>query len=93
MQTFIDIEDQQLNKLLFYTHAKNGTEAITKIIHDYLLQKDEVNTQLKNNHEVVMQQKDCLKNIQNRFSGIPKEISLVDELIAERRMEALKDFE
>ena len=32
MQTFIDIEDQQLNKLLFYTHAKNGTEAITKII-------------------------------------------------------------
>lgn len=62
MQTFIDIEDQQLNKLLLYTQAKNGTEAITKIIHDYLLQKDELNTQLKNNHLVVMQQKQSLKN-------------------------------
>ena len=34
MQTLIDIEEQQLNKLLFYTHAKNGTEAITQIIQD-----------------------------------------------------------
>ena len=32
MQTLINIEEQQLKKLLFYPHAKNGTEAITKII-------------------------------------------------------------
>ena len=54
MQTLIDIEEEQLNKLLFYTHTKNGKEAINKII-------------------------------QHRFSSIPKETSLVDELIAERR--------
>jgi hypothetical protein len=30
MQTLIDIEENQINKLLFYTHAKNGTEAINK---------------------------------------------------------------
>ena len=45
MQTTITIDDQQLNKLLFYTHAKNGTEAITQIIQDYLLQKDKLNNQ------------------------------------------------
>lgn len=87
MQTLIDIEEQQLNKLLFYTHAKNGTEAITKIIQDYLLQKDKLNNQVENNHFDVRQKKQLLKNIQNRFSSMPKEISLVDELIAERRLE------
>ena len=50
MQTLIDIEEQQLNKLLFYTHAKNGTEAITNIIQDYLLQKDKLSNQAENNH-------------------------------------------
>jgi hypothetical protein len=93
MQTLIDIEENQLNKLLFYTHAKNGTEAITKIIQDYLLQKDKLNNQVENNHLVVTQKKQLLQNIQNRFSSIPKEISLVDELIAERRFEALKELE
>ncbi len=93
MQTLIDIEENQLNKLLFYTHAKNGTEAITKIIQDYLSQKDKLNNQLENNHLVVMQKKQFLQNIQNRFSSIPKEISLADELIAERRFEALKELE
>jgi len=93
MQTLIDIEENQLNKLLFYTHAKNGTEAITKIIQDYLLQKDELNNQVENNHLVDMQKKQLLQNIQNRFSSISKEISLVDELIAERRIEALKELE
>jgi hypothetical protein len=88
MQILIDIEEQQLNKLLFYTHAKNGTEAITQIIQDYLSQKDKLNNQL-----VVMQKKQLLQTIQHRFSSIPKEISLVDELIAERRLEALKELE
>jgi GTP-binding protein EngB required for normal cell division len=88
MQTLIDIEEQQLNKLLFYTHAKNGTEAITQIIQDYLSQKDKLNNQF-----VVMQKKQLLQTIQHRFSSIPKEISLVDELIAERRLEALKELE
>ena len=93
MQTLIDIEETQLNKLLLYTHAKNGTEAITKIIQDYLLQKDKLNNQLEDNHLVVMQKKQLLQTIQNRFSSIPKEISLADELIAERRLEALKELE
>jgi hypothetical protein len=93
MQTFIDIEEQQLNKLLFYTHAKNGTEAINKIIQDYLLQKDKLNNQVENNNLVFTQKQQLLKNIQKRFSSIPKEISLVDELIAERRLEALKELE
>lgn len=31
------------------------------------------------------------KRIRARFAGIPKEISLVDELIAERRREALRE--
>jgi hypothetical protein len=93
MQTLIDIEEQQLNKLLFYTHAKNGTEAITNIIQDYLLQKDKLSNQAENDHLVVMQKQQLLKNIQNRFSSIPKEISLVDELIAGRRLEALKELE
>jgi hypothetical protein len=88
MQTLIDIEEQQLNKLLFYTHAKNGTEAITQVIQDYLSQKDKLNNQL-----VVMQKKQLLQTIQHRFSSIPKETSLVDELIAERRLEALKELE
>lgn len=88
MQTLIDIEEQQLNKLLFYTHAKNGTEAITQIIQDYLLQKDKLNNQL-----AVMQKKQLLQNIQSRFSSIPTEISLADELIAERRFEACKELE
>jgi hypothetical protein len=55
MQTLIDIEESQLNKLLFYTRAKNGTEAITKIIQDYLLQKDKLNDQIENNHLAIMQ--------------------------------------
>ena len=93
MQTLIDIEENQLNKLLFYTHAKNGTEAITKIIQDYLLQKDKLNNQVENDHLVVMQKKQLLQTIQHRFSSIPKEISLADELIAERRVEALKELE
>ena len=93
MQTLIDIEEQQLNKLLFYTHAKNGTEAITKIIQDYLSQKDKLNNQLENNHLVAMQKKESLQNIQNRFSSIPKEISLADELIAERHFQTLKELE
>jgi hypothetical protein len=75
MQTLIDIEEQQLNKLLFYTHAKNGTEAITNIIQDYLLQKDKLSNQAENNHLVVMQKQQLLQIIQNRFSSIPKEIS------------------
>ena len=93
MQTLIDIEENQLNKLLFYTHTKDGTEAITKIIQDYLLQKDKINNQLENNHLVNVQKKQFLQNIQNHFFSIPKEISLVDELIAERRVEALKELE
>ena len=40
-----------------------------------------------------MQKQQLLQIIQNRFSSIPKEISLVDELIAERRLEALKEME
>lgn len=93
MQTLIDIEEQELNKLLFYTHAKYGTEAITKIIQDYLLQKDKLNNQREDNHLVAMQKHQLLQTIQNRFSRIPKEISLADELIVERRLEALKELE
>jgi len=93
MQILIDIEENQLNKLLFYTHTKNGTEAITKVIQDYLLQKDKLNNQIENNHLVAKQKKQLLQTIQNRFSSIPKEISLADELIAERRLEALKELE
>lgn len=33
------------------------------------------------------------KRLQDRFSHIPKEVSLVDELIAERRAEAVKEAE
>ena len=40
-----------------------------------------------------MQKQQLLQNIQNRFSSIPKEIGLVVELIAERRLEALKELE
>jgi hypothetical protein len=86
MQTLIDIEEQQLNKLLFYTHAKNGAEAIAQIIQDYLLQKDKLNNRL-----AVMQKKQLVQNIQSRFSSIPTDISLADELIAERRFEAGKE--
>ena len=88
MHTLIDIEEQQLNKLLFYTHAKNGAEAITQIIQDYLLQKDQLNNQL-----AVMQKKQLLQNIQSRFSSIPTDISLADELIAERRFDAWQESE
>ena len=33
------------------------------------------------------------KRLQDRFSHIPKEVSLVDELIAKRRVEAVKEAE
>ena len=42
MQIVIDIKENQLNKLLFYTHAKTEAEAITKIIQDYLFEYDQV---------------------------------------------------
>ena len=52
-----------------------------------------LNNQVENDHLVVMQKKQLLQTIQHRFSSIPKEISLADELIAERRVEALKELE
>lgn len=42
---------------------------------------------------VAAQKKQLLKKIQNRFAAIPSEISLADELIAERHLEGLKEFE
>ncbi len=90
MKTLIDIEENELNKLLIYTHAKTATEAVTKIIQDYLFQKDNFHHQAKPN---VLQKKQLLKNIQNRFAAIPEQTSLADELIAERRLEVLKEIE
>lgn len=81
MQTVVDIEENQLNQLLFYTHTETGAEAITTIIQDYLQQKQQT-----------AQKKQLLQNIQKRFASIPKGISLADELIAERRIDALKDL-
>jgi uncharacterized protein YeeX (DUF496 family) len=91
MQTLIDIEENQLNKLLLYTHTNNGAEAITKIIQDYLSQQERLNQHLVN--EAEMQKKRLLQSIQNRFSSIPTETSLADELIAERRIDALQELE
>lgn len=43
---------------------------------------------------LVLERRDAVaKRLQNRFSHIPKEVSLVDELIAERRVEAIKEAE
>ena len=92
MQTLIDIEESQLNKLLFYTRAKSGKEAVTKVIQDYLLQKDQLTNPVENNPPMIMQKQQLLQAIQTRFACIPKEISLADELIAERRVEAAKEL-
>jgi uncharacterized protein YeeX (DUF496 family) len=91
MQTLIDIEENQLHKLLLYTHTNNGTEAITKIIQDYLAQQERANQHLINNAD--MQKKRLLQNIQQRFSSIPTDINLADELITERRIDALQELE
>lgn len=80
MQTVVDIEENQLNQLLFYTHTKTGAEAITTVIKDYLQQKQQSE-----------QKKQLLHTIQKRFASIPKDISLADELMAERRLDALYD--
>jgi hypothetical protein len=91
MQTLIDIEENQLHKLLLYTHTNNGTEAITKIIQDYLSQQERLNQHLVNNADI--QKKRLLQSIQNRFSSIPTETNLADELIADRRIDALQELE
>ncbi|WP_019864580.1 hypothetical protein [Methylovulum miyakonense] len=91
MQTMIDIEEHQLNKLLFYTHAKTSNEAILLIVNDYLSKKEHLNNLLEQNDPVLMQKKQLLRNIQDRFTEIPKEIKLADELIAERRIEASQE--
>ncbi len=93
MQTLIEIEESQLSKLLFYTHAQNGTEAIAAVIQDYLSQKESANNQGEQTHSVDAQKKQLLKKIQNRFAVIPTEISLADELIEERHLEGLKEIQ
>lgn len=80
----VEIEENQIDKLLFYTNAKNATDAIHQIIQEYLLEKD--------HHLIIMQKKRLLKNIQSRFSNVPPEISLADELIAERHLESLQEL-
>ena len=36
MQTTINFDDDTLKSLMFYTHAKNESEALAKAIEDYL---------------------------------------------------------
>ena len=86
MQTLVDIEENQLHKLLFYTHTDSSAEAVAKIIQDYLSQQDLLNQQ------AVSHKKSLLQTIQNRFSSIPATTSLADELIAERRPDALQEL-
>ena len=38
MQTTVNIDDQQLKNLMFYTHSNNESEAIYKAIQTYLQQ-------------------------------------------------------
>ncbi len=38
MQTTVNIDDQQLKNLMFYTHSNNESEAIYKAIQTYLKQ-------------------------------------------------------
>ena len=92
MQTVIDIEENQLNKLLLYTNTKTSTEAMMLIINDYLSKKEHSHHSSEQNDFVLMQKQQLLKNIQNRFANIPKEINWADELIAERRLEAMQEL-
>jgi len=90
MQTLINIEENQLNKLLFYTQAKNEVEAVSKVIQDYLLKKE--NSSEASGYSVMIKKEQLLQDIQNRFSCIPEKVSLVDELITERHLESLEEM-
>jgi len=63
--------------------------ALRKALH--LEQGDRLVARMEGDSLILERHEAIVKRLQDRFRHIPKEVSLVDELIAERRAEAEKE--
>lgn len=70
-------------------------QSLSQLMEDYL-RKLVIQTnkgEVKKDELTIAQKKRLVRKIQSYAAHIPKEVSLADELIAERRLEALKELE